>query len=60
MCPDCEALEEEAEFYAEEAAKWRRMYELAHVREIRLAKQLATLLASLRQVAREVRGAGRN
>ena len=60
MCEDCEALEEEAEFYAEEAAKWRRMYELAHKREVRLARQLATLLASLRRVAREVRGVGQN
>ncbi len=60
MCPDCETLENEAEFYASEAAKWRRMYELAHVREVRLAKQLATLLESLRRVAREVRGAGQN
>lgn len=60
MCPDCETLENEAEFYAEECAKWRRMYELAHVREVRLAKQLATLLASLRRVAQEVRGVGRN
>jgi hypothetical protein len=60
MCEDCAALEEEAEFYASEAAKWRSMYELAHVREVRLAKQLATLLASLRRVAREVRGVGRN
>jgi hypothetical protein len=60
MCPDCEALENEAEFYASEAAKWRRMYELAHVREVRLARQLATLLASLRRVAREARGVGRN
>jgi hypothetical protein len=60
MCPDCEALENEAEFYASEAAKWRRMYELAHRREVRLARQLATLLASLRRVAREVRGLGRN
>jgi hypothetical protein len=60
MCPDCETLEEEAEFYASEAAKWRSMYELAHRREVRLAKQLVTLLASLRRVAREVRGMGRN
>jgi hypothetical protein len=60
MCEDCEALEEEAEFYAEEAAKWRRMYELAHKREVRLARQLATLLASLRRVAREARGVGQN
>ena len=60
MCEDCESLEEEAEFYAEEAAKWRRMYELAHKREGRLARQLATLLESLRRVAREVRGVGRN
>jgi hypothetical protein len=60
MCPDCETLEDEAEFYAEECAKWRRMYESAHRREVRLAKQLATLLASLRRVAREVRGLGRN
>jgi hypothetical protein len=60
MCEDCEALEEEAEFYASEAAKWRSMYESAHRREVRLAKQLVTLLASLRRVAREVRGLGRN
>jgi hypothetical protein len=60
MCEDCEALEEEAEFYAEEAAKWRRMYELAHKREVRLARQLATFLASLRRVAREARGVGQN
>jgi hypothetical protein len=60
MCEDCEALEEESEFYAEEAAKWRRMYELAHRREGALARQLATLLESLRRVAREVRGVGRN
>jgi hypothetical protein len=60
MCEDCKALEEEAEFYASEAAKWRSMYELAHRREGRLARQLATLLASLRRVAREVRGVGRN
>jgi hypothetical protein len=60
MCQDCETLEDEAEFYAEECAKWRRMYELAHVREVRLAKQLVTLLASLRRVAREVRGLGWN
>ena len=60
MCEDCESLEEEAEFYAEEAAKWRRMYELAHKRERMLARQLATLLESLRRVAREVRGLGRN
>ena len=60
MCEDCEALEEEAEFYAEKAAKWRRMYMLAHRREGRLASQLATLLDSLRRVAREVRGLGQN
>ena len=60
MCKDCEALEEEAEFYASEAAKWRQMYMLAHRREGRLARQLATLLESLRRVAREVRGMGRN
>lgn len=60
MCEDCEALEEEAEFYAQEAAKWRKMYESAHRREGRLARQLATLLESLRRVAREVRGVGRN
>jgi hypothetical protein len=60
MCEDCEALEEESEFYASEAAKWRRMYELAHKRERMLARQLATLLESLRRVAREVRGLGRN
>jgi hypothetical protein len=60
MCEDCEALEEEAQFYAAEAQKWKRMYVLAHKREVRLAKQLATLLASLRRVAREARGVGRN
>jgi len=60
MCDDCEAIEEESEFYAEEAAKWREMYEVSHRREVRLARQLATLLASLRRVAREVRGLGRN
>lgn len=60
MCPDCEALEEEAEFYAQEAAKWKAMYESAHRREVGLAKQLAMLLASLRRVAREVRGVGSN
>jgi len=36
------------------------MYELAHKRERMLARQLATLLESLRRVAREVRGVGRN
>ena len=60
MCQDCEALEEEAEFYAEEAARWRRMYVLVHRRERMLTRQLATLLESLRRVAREVRGLGRN
>lgn len=60
MCEDCETLEEESQFYAEEAAKWRRMYVLAHRRERMLARQLATLLESLRRVAREVRGVGRN
>jgi hypothetical protein len=60
MCEDCEALEEEAEFYAQEAAKWKRMYVLVHRRERILARQLATLLASLRRVAREVRGVGWN
>ena len=60
MCEDCKALEDEAEFYAQEAARWRDMYELAHKREVRLTKQLTTLLASLRRVAREVRGMGRN
>jgi len=60
MCEDCEALEEEAEFYAQEAAKWKRMYVLVHRRERMLARQLATLLESLRRVAREVRGLGRN
>lgn len=60
MCEDCEALEEEAEFYASEAAKWKRMYDLVHRRERMLARQLATLLESLRRVAREVRGMGRN
>jgi len=60
MCQDCAALEEEAEFYAEEAAKWRSMYALAHKRETALAQRLRVLLQSLRQVAREVRGMGRN
>jgi hypothetical protein len=60
MCEDCEALENEAEFYAQEAAKWKRMYVLVHRRERMLARQLATLLESLRRVAREVRGVGRN
>jgi hypothetical protein len=60
MCPDCETLEDEAEFYAQEAAKWKRMYVLVHRRERMLARQLATLLESLRRVAREVRGLGRN
>lgn len=60
MCEDCEALEDEAEFYANEAAKWRAMYEVSHKRERMLARQLATLLASLRRVAREVRGLGWN
>ena len=56
MCENCEALEEEAEFYAEECARWKRMHEVLHKRERMLARQLATLLASLRRVAREVRG----
>ena len=60
MCQDCKALEEEAEFYAEEAAKWKAMYVLAHKREGALARRLAMLLESLRRVAREVRGVGRN
>ena len=60
MCQDCEALEEEAEFYASEAAKWRSMYAMAHKREVTLAQRLRVLLQSLRQVAREVRGLGRN
>lgn len=60
MCQDCKALEEESEFYASEAAKWKAMYALAHRRERMLARQLATLLESLRRVAREVRGVGRN
>jgi UDP-N-acetylglucosamine 2-epimerase len=60
MCEDCEALEEEAEFYAQEAAKWKRMYVLVHRRETALAQRLRVLLQSLRQVAREVRGMGRN
>ena len=60
MCQDCAALEEEAEFYAQEAAKWRAMYALAHKREAALAQRLRVLLQSLRQVAREVRGIGRN
>jgi hypothetical protein len=60
MCEDCEALEEESEFYAEEAAKWKRMYMLAHRREKALAQQLATLLAALKRTQSEVRGVGRN
>ena len=60
MCEDCEALEEEAEFYAQEAAKWRAMYAMVHKREAALAQKLRVLLQSLRQVAREVRGMGRN
>ena len=60
MCQDCAALEEEAEFYAEEAAKWKRMYAMAHKREVTLAKQLATLLAALKRTQSEVRGVGRN
>ena len=60
MCDDCEALEEEAEFYAQEAAKWKAMCDVSHKRERMLARQLATLLASLRRVAREARGVGRN
>lgn len=60
MCEDCEALEEEAQFYAAEAQKWREMYKVSHRRERMLARQLATLLASLRRVAREVRGVGQN
>jgi hypothetical protein len=60
MCEDCEALEEEAEFYASEAAKWRSMYAMAHKRETALAQRLKVLIQSLRQVAREVRGMGRN
>jgi hypothetical protein len=60
MCDDCEALEDEAEFYAQECAKWRRMYAMAHKREVTLAQRLRVLLQSLRQVAREVRGLGRN
>jgi hypothetical protein len=60
MCKDCESLEDEVEFYAEECARWKAMYEVSHKRERMLARQLATLLASLRRVAREVRGVGRN
>ena len=60
MCEDCEALEDEAEFYAQECARWREMYEVSHRRERMLTRQLATVLASLRRVAREVRGVGRN
>jgi hypothetical protein len=60
MCEECETLEEEAEFYASEAAKWRAMYALAHKREVTLAQRLRVLIQSLRQVAREVRGLGRN
>jgi hypothetical protein len=60
MCDECEALEEEAEFYASEAAKWKAMYAMAHKREVTLAQRLRVLIQSLRQVAREVRGMGRN
>jgi hypothetical protein len=60
MCQDCAALEEEAEFYAAECAQWRAMYAMAHKREVTLAQRLRVLLQSLRQVAREVRGLGRN
>lgn len=60
MCEDCEALEEEAEFYAAECAKWKRMYMLAHKREKALAQQLSTLLGALKRVQAEVRGVGRN
>lgn len=60
MCQDCKALEEEAEFYASECARWRAMYESVHRRERMLARQLATLLESLRRVQREARGVGRN
>ena len=60
MCEECEALEEEAEFYASECVKWRKLYALAYRRETMLAQRLRMLLQSLRQVAREVRGAGRN
>lgn len=60
MCENCAALEEEAEFYAAECAKWRAMYALAHKREVTLAQRLRVLIQSLRQVAREVRGMGRN
>jgi hypothetical protein len=60
MCQECAALEEEAEFYAQEAAKWRSMYAMAHKRETALAQRLRMLIQSLRQVAREVRGMGRN
>lgn len=48
MCQDCAALEEEAEFYAQEAAKWRSIYALAHKREVTLAQRLRVLLQSLR------------
>ena len=60
MCEDCEALEEEAEFYAQECARWKAMCEVSHKREMALAQRLRVLLQSLRQVAREVRGLGRN
>ena len=60
MCKDCAALEEEAEFYASEAAKWRAMYAMAHRRETALAQRLRMLIQSLRKVAKEVRGMGRN
>lgn len=60
MCEDCAALEEEAEFYAQECARWKAMCEVSHKREMALAQRLRVLLQSLRQVAREVRGVGSN
>ena len=60
MCEDCAALEEEAEFYAQECARWKAMCEVSHKREMALAQRLRVLLQSLRQVASEVRGMGRN
>jgi predicted trehalose synthase len=60
MCNDCEALEEEAEFYAQAVRERLAMCEVSHKRERMLARQLATLLESLRRVAREARGVGRN
>jgi len=40
--------------------RYWRMYVMAHKREVTLAQKLRVLIQSLRQVAREVRGMGRN